>query len=168
MPARAPSLVHPSANRVLIGLGAQARGQRKALKVSAGAAAAAAGMSRQTLNRIERGEPSVTMGAYVNALQALGLQLKVDGVLGAPEPAAAGGPKRGVSVDSVRVSDYPQLQLLAWHLPGAKGDLAVPGAQALALYERNWRHLEPATLIQRERDLIEALAKAHGNGVLLV
>jgi transcriptional regulator with XRE-family HTH domain len=144
------------------------RRQRKALKVSAGAAAAAAGMSRQTLNRIERGEPSVTMGAYVNALQALGLQLEARGVPVAPEPATAPRPKSGVKVDSVRVSDYPQLQLLAWHLSGAKGDLSVPGAQALALYERNWRHLEQATLIQRERDLIEALVKAHGNGVLLV
>jgi len=168
MPARAPNLVHPSAAQILIGLGAQARRQRKALRVSAGAAAAAAGMSRQTLNRIERGEPSVTMGAYVNALQALGLPLEARGVPGAPEPATAPRPKSGVEVDSVRVSDYPQLQLLAWHLPGAKGDLAVPGALALALYERNWRHLEQATLIQRERDLIEALVKAHGNGVLLV
>jgi hypothetical protein len=53
-------------------------------------------------------------------------------------------------------------------LPGGTGDLAIPGAQALALYERNWRHLEQATLTQRERDLIEALVKTHGNGVLLV
>jgi transcriptional regulator with XRE-family HTH domain len=36
----------------------------KALKVSATTAAEAAGMSRMTLHRIERGEPSVTMGAY--------------------------------------------------------------------------------------------------------
>lgn len=168
MPARAPSLVDPSAALVLTRLGAQARSRRKALKVSAGAAAAAAGMSRQTLNRIERGEPSVTLGAYVNALQALGLRLEVSSAPGAPAPAAAGGSMKSVEVGSVRVSGYPQLRLLAWHVPGARGDLAIPGAQALALYERNWRHLDQSTLVQHERDLIEALVKAHGNGVLLV
>jgi len=36
--------------------------KRKALRVSATVAAEAAGMSRVTLHRIEKGEPSVTMG----------------------------------------------------------------------------------------------------------
>ena len=42
-------------------LGEQVRLQRKALRISATAAAEAAGMSRVTWHRIEKGEPSVTM-----------------------------------------------------------------------------------------------------------
>lgn len=34
-------------------------------------------MSRVTLHRIERGEPSVTMGAYLNALAVLGLDFEI-------------------------------------------------------------------------------------------
>ncbi len=168
MPARAPSSVHPTAVTALAEVGARVRKQRKALKVSAGAAAAAAGMSRQTLSRIERGEPSVTMGAYVNALQALGLTLEIGAERSASDPPAADSPQNGVAVASVRLSDFPQLRLLARHLPGARDDLTIPGAQALALYERNWRHVERSTLTPQERDLIEALVNAHGNGVLLV
>lgn len=159
--------MQPSADLALVMLGSRVRGRRKALKVSAGAAAAAAGMSRQTLNRIERGERSVTMGAYLNALQALGLRLDVADVQ-PPGSGLAADRARDIDVDAVRVSDYPQLQGLAWHLPGAQGDLAVPGAQALALYERQWRHVDQAALTPRERALIDALVQAHGHGALLV
>lgn len=58
-------------------LGEQVRLQRKALRISATAAAEAAGMSRVTWHRIEKGEPSVTMGAYMNAMVALGLELRL-------------------------------------------------------------------------------------------
>ena len=62
MPKSSP----PSAAQTLSelkALGAQLRAQRKALKVNATVAAEAAGISRVTLHRIEKGEPSVTMGA---------------------------------------------------------------------------------------------------------
>jgi transcriptional regulator with XRE-family HTH domain len=58
-------------------LGERIREHRKRLKVSAVATAEAAGMSRVTLHRIERGEASVTIGAYMNAVAALGLDLRV-------------------------------------------------------------------------------------------
>ena len=62
MPATAPATGEIAAAR-LLALGEQLRAQRKRLGVSATTAAEAAGMSRVTLHRIERGEPSVTMGA---------------------------------------------------------------------------------------------------------
>ncbi|HEY0817804.1 MAG TPA: helix-turn-helix domain-containing protein, partial [Rhizobacter sp.] len=89
MPARAPTPDLAAAARLgTLGLGIRAR--RKALGVSAQAAAAAAGMSRVTWHRIEGGEPSVTMGAYLNALGALGLELQVGE--GAATPAKAEAP----------------------------------------------------------------------------
>ncbi len=78
------------------------------MKVSATTAAEAAGISRMTLHRIERGEPSVTMGAYMNAIAALGLDVDVI----ASTQAAAPVPVPG----GIRVADYPQLRRLGWQL----------------------------------------------------
>jgi len=72
MPARAPLLADATVTK-LVAIGQRIRDQRKALKVSAVDAAESAGMSRVTLQRIERGEPSVTIGAYIGAATAVGL-----------------------------------------------------------------------------------------------
>jgi transcriptional regulator with XRE-family HTH domain len=76
MPSSAPILSGPAA-KLLKALGEQVRAHRKALGVSATVTAEAAGLSRVTLHRIEKGEPAVTMGAYLNAMSALGLALGV-------------------------------------------------------------------------------------------
>ena len=76
MPAAAPSLAETVAAK-LVAIGGRIRAHRKRLGVNGTTAAEAAGMSRVTLYRIERGEPSVTMGAYIGALDALGLELDV-------------------------------------------------------------------------------------------
>lgn len=159
MPARAPAPDLAAATRLgALGLGIRAR--RKALGVSAQAAAAAAGMSRVTWHRIEGGEPSVTMGAYLNALGALGLEIQVGDVAVAPAKADTQPlPKRIV------LADYPQLKRLAWHAPGLT---ELTPAEALRLYERNWRHLDREALDPRERALLEALAHHEAGGRLLV
>ncbi|MBN8487495.1 MAG: helix-turn-helix domain-containing protein [Burkholderiales bacterium] len=157
MPARAPVPTDPAMQRCLEQLGQQLRERRQSLRIAAGSVAAAAQMSRQTLHRIEHGEPSVTMGAYLNVLRALGLRLQVaDDAPPAPLAASA--------VETLRVADYPQLQLLAWHRAGE----VVTAEEALALYERNWRHVDRAALTPAERDLIHRLAQRHGQGALLV
>ena len=160
MPALAPATGEIVATR-LLALGEQIRAQRKRLGVSATTAAEAAGMSRVTLHRIERGEPSVTMGAYLNAAAALGLALGV--VEPQPPPShrsqAAGVPTR------IRLADYPQLERLAWQFQGASD---VTPAEALSLYERNWRHIEQGALAPHERALIQQLVASLGGSRLLV
>lgn len=123
-------------------------------------------MSRVTLHRIERGEASVTMGAYVNAMAALGLEMAVviPGEADAPvaavkAPADPGPPRR------IKLADYPQLRRLAWHAPGA-GHLTPQ--EALNLYERNWRHIDAGSLTEQERRLVDTLARTLGKGKLLV
>ena len=56
------SLHNPSA---LVQLGEKIMTRRKVLKVRAQSCADAAGISRFTLRRIEKGESSVNMGAYI-------------------------------------------------------------------------------------------------------
>jgi transcriptional regulator with XRE-family HTH domain len=86
MPATAPVLPTHAAEE-LARLGERLRRHRKQQGVSAVAAAEAAGMSRVTLHRIERGEPSVTIGAWLAVAQALGLRLDLQDSL-APEATA--------------------------------------------------------------------------------
>lgn len=147
-------------------MGAQIRTRREQLKVSATTAAEAAGMSRVTLYRIERGEPSVTMGAYLSAIAAVGLALGLTDPLAPQSPAPPPTPTPTTGLPArVRLADYPQLKRLAWQRQG----LAELGAaEALNLYERNWRHIDPASLGPAERELVQALVDKLGGGRLLV
>lgn len=85
MPAKSPNIPSTVYDRLVV-LGQQIRDHRKVLRISATVAAEAAGISRATLHRIENGEPSVTMGAYPNAMEALGLDF---GIIKPAEPVAA-------------------------------------------------------------------------------
>lgn len=138
-------------------LGAHLRAARKQQKVSAVATAEAAGMSRVTLHRIERGEPSVAVGAWVAAAGALGLTLALVDPR-AVQPSAE-MPER------IRLEDYPQLKRLAWQLQGVE---ELTPREALELYGRNWRHVDGASLTAKEAALIQTLSRTLGGGRLLV
>ena len=163
MPARAP-LAPANVAAKLAALGERIRDRRKALKVSAVDAAEAAGMSRVTLARIERGEPSVTMGAYIGAATAVGLELEL--VDPRERQRGAGGARGKPPFPArIRLADYPQLKKLAWQLHGVA---TLTPEDALGLYERNWRHVDTAALDPAERTLVNALAQHLGGGRLLV
>lgn len=162
MSAQPPIPVIQSAAQ-LQALGAQLRARRKALKVSSTAAAEAAGMSRVTLHRIEKGEPSVTAGAWANAMAALGMTLQARN---ADDAQAA--TKQASPVDladwmpvRVRLADYPQLKALAWQVHGT--DTLTP-MEALGIYERNARHLDTTAMLPAEQALLQALRTGLGAG----
>jgi transcriptional regulator with XRE-family HTH domain len=155
MPAKAPPNPALVAEQ-LAALGVQIRAQRKALRVSATALAEAAGMSRVSVHRIEQGEPSVTMGAYLNVLAALGMTFSA--TVAGDEPAEnRADDKAGWLPARVRLADFPALKQLAWQVQGT--DELTP-REALGIYERNWRHVDEAALLPRERNLIDALRLA--------
>ncbi len=160
MPARSPA-VAKRAEEVLIELGRALRDRRRNLGVSAVTTAEAAGMSRVTLHRIEAGSPSVTIGAYMNAATALGLELTLEKLQPRQRPSRASA--GSAAQTTVRVGDYPQLRLIAWQL---RDDTELTGAEALELYERNWRHVDQAAMNDEERAFLQQLADRHSGGVL--
>ena len=156
MPASAPK-PGTAATKRLLEIGASIRRRRKALKVSATATAEAAGVSRVTLYRIEKGEPSVAMAAYMSVVEAVGLKLEL---VAAEERARAPRLPKVVKLD-----DYPQLKKLAWQLRGTE---SLKPKEALELYERNWRHVDEAALSDDERAFIRDLVAVLGGKRLLV
>lgn len=156
-----PATIHLTselAQAKLMALGDQIRARRKSLKVSATVAAEAAGLSRVTLHRIEKGEPSVTMGAWANVWAALGMAIAAQPI--ETNAAATSAPDLRQWIPSrVRLADYPQLKALAWQLHGAE---TLSPLEAQSIYERNARHIDKAALNEHEQALMQALDLAFG------
>lgn len=64
----------------------------------------------------------------------------------------------------IDINQWPTLRELAWN----RADRWIPAEEALALYERNWRFVEPAQLTQEEAALINHLKNQFGSGVMHV
>ncbi|HLV47314.1 MAG TPA: helix-turn-helix transcriptional regulator [Flavobacterium sp.] len=67
-------VILPKHKNALAQMGEQIKLARKRRKLTAVQVAERADISRSTLSLIEKGEPSVAMGAYFNVLRVLGLQ----------------------------------------------------------------------------------------------
>lgn len=162
MPSKSPTITDDVAKQAII-IGKHIRDHRKSLRVSATSAAQAAGMSRITWYRLEKGEPSVTMGAYLSAMDVLGLEFKaVSPSLSdtALYPDDAHNNEGWVPV-IVDLAEYPQLKQLAWQVHGV--DKLSP-REALDIYERNWRHLDLEAMEPQERCLVDALRLVFTDG----
>jgi transcriptional regulator with XRE-family HTH domain len=160
MSAPTPTIASTATNK-LIDLGKEIRAHRKKLRISATTAAEAAGMSRVTFFRIEKGEPSVSIGAYLNAMKALNIDF------GIIKPAESINDK--IDADHkdwipahIHLSDYPQLKQLAWQVHGT--DELTP-VEALGIYERNWRHVDVQALEPHEKQLVDALRMGLGETI---
>jgi transcriptional regulator with XRE-family HTH domain len=147
-------------------LGRALRERRKMLGINATAAAEAAGVSRVTWHRLEKGEPTVALGSWLAAARVLGMVLPLPG--GAVGQALPGSdpPLDGWLPLRIRLDDYPQLRRLAWQV-GDAGETLSP-REAVGLYGRNWRHVQPGLLEAKERALIDALREAFGDDTLRV
>ena len=159
MPAKI-SHISCAASEKLQKLGRSIRVQRQSMKISATTTAEASRISRVTLNRIEKGEPSVTMGAYFLVMDALGMQIQA---LAREDSSTsmADLTKTTHLPAEIKFADYPQLKQLAWHVHGL--DSLTP-IEAFGIYDRNWRHLDQDSLLPNERALINALKHADASG----
>lgn len=142
-------------------LGLQLRERRKALGISSVTMTEAAGLSRMTLHRVERGEAGVAMGAYMSVVAALGLKLELEERKKRKQTRA----ENFELPQKIRIDDYKQLKRLAWQI---KKNKTISAKQALDLYERNWRHVDKKAMEPEERRFLEALLAAFGRERLLV
>lgn len=156
MPAKV-HFIDKAAAEKLKTLGQQIRARRKALAINATATAEAAGLSRVTLHRIEKGEPSVTMVAYLNVMAVLNLTMAV--IPTDQQANAAHNDEDSIPV-RIRLTDYPQLKSLAWQVHGTEDLTPV---EALDIYERNVRHLNLDDMEPHEKALLKALRQTFGH-----
>ncbi len=112
--ARRPTEIdHPRLHSISVDLADRAA-TAQAAREAARSAAQAAGMSRVTLHRIEAGEPSVTMGAYLNAMAALGLDFGIRTSASQAEAQSDALDAQATEVPArIRLADYPQLNQIA-------------------------------------------------------
>ena len=77
---------------------------------------------------------------------------------------AAATPLFGKALDAlldevvVDIERWPTLRELAWN----RLDRWIPASEALSLYERNWRFVEPKRVAKEEAELIAKLRARHG------
>lgn len=138
----------------LLALGNRVAATRKRLKLSAQVVAEAAGISRVTLHRIEKGEPSVSIGAYASVLNALGETIGF-------------ADRRSLFAElpsQVSVNQFAGLKRLTWQL---RDDTSLTPIEAWNIYRANWRHLDKSLLDSTELKLIAELerkfGRLHGN-----
>lgn len=70
----------PSVLRQLQALGERMRLARLRRRISAELFSERMGVSRETLRRLEKGDPTIAMGTYMRALRVLGLDSDIDGL----------------------------------------------------------------------------------------
>lgn len=73
MKSRAPETLPRAARRALVKLGADIAVARKKRRISTVSMAERAFISRSTLYKVEKGDPTVSMGIYATVLAILGL-----------------------------------------------------------------------------------------------
>ena len=171
MPARPDT--SPETGKRLSELGERLRLARLRRKLSAQAVADAAGITRVTLHRLESGAPAATLGTLAKVMDTLDMAgdltlLARDDIVGQQLLDAALPPRRTRALPrAIRLSDLPHLhEVAAWHLPDDETTLTPE--EALSLYERHWRHIDPARITGKEATLLRQLTRTVGKGVLLV
>jgi transcriptional regulator with XRE-family HTH domain len=147
-------------------LGQKIRAQREVIGVRINSAARAAGISRMTLMRIEKGTNSVCINSYINLCKALGLDLEILQPLGLPiSKIDKDVVEFNIAEAHIRVSDYPQLTILSWQL---NHDVLLTAREVIGIYERNKRFLRIHEIQEHERLLMQRLIDEYGMEPLLL
>ena len=150
MPATAPQ-PFPAVELAAGDIGRHIRELRERLGVSQTDTAMAAGVSRVTLYRVERGNLSVTLGAYLNILDALGERLTADAAVDTTPELRPG---------EVRVGDYPQLKLVTWSV---RPDTPLTRKEAHHQYVQHWDLVDAKNMTDDERMFVDGLRREFGD-----
>lgn len=171
MPA-SPTVTDAS-TQLLQELGERLRLARLRRGLSAQVVADAAGTTRVTLHRLEAGTPAVTLGTLAKVLDALGLASDLvllardDRIARQRLDAHLPARRKSRLPQAIRLQDLPHLrEVAAWHLPDEETTLSPQ--EVFNLYERHWRHIDPARITGKEASLLKRLTQTVGKGVMLV
>lgn len=120
-----------------------------------------------TLQRLAKGFPIVAIteprqSGNGNIVNTLGLQIQTKSKAGFGEEPQAGA-QTSVIPSEIKLTEYPQLKQLAWHIHGLD---ALTPIEAFGIYDRHWRHLDATSLTPLEKSLIDALKRADAAGEL--
>lgn len=142
-------------------VGAELRARRTLLGINMAAAAEAAGMSRVTWHRLEKGEPMVGLSFLIAAANALGMKLDI--LINSTGSETDDSHLRAQLPLEIALDKYPGLRALAWQVGDHVSSLSP--REALGIYLRNIRHLEIERVSPAERDLMKALQQVFGESI---
>ncbi len=139
---------HPpflSVTKQLTALGERLRDARLRRELTTVLFAERLGVSRDTLNRLEKGDPNIAIGTYMKALRILGLdqdidQVAKDDIVGRKLQDRALSPRRNAQMDTTAIAAAARLRL----------------AKTAALENENPR--------ERNREILSRLLKRRGKG----
>lgn len=126
--------------------------------------AKAAHVSLKTVTNMERAIDKHDIGIQkiLRVLQALGMGMELTVT---EQDVHDVSKAQRTPCPTIALKDYPQLTLLAWNR--ADKDV-IDEAEAFALYEQNWRHVDSAALTTKEQALIDKLTQQYGHGIMHV
>lgn len=106
----------PSITKQLTALGERLRDARLRRKLTTVLFAERLGISRDTLNRLEKGDPNIAIGTYMKALRVLGLdqdidQVAKDDIIGRKLQDQALPPRKKTQMDTVTIATSARLRL---------------------------------------------------------
>ena len=106
----------PSITKQLTALGERLRDARLRRELTTVLFAERLGVSRDTLNRLEKGDPNIAIGTYMKALRVLGLEQDIDevakdDVIGRKLQDRALPPRRNVQTGSPAIEAAARLRL---------------------------------------------------------
>ena len=161
-----------TSSQLLAEFGERLRKARLRRRLTATKVAESAGITRVTLRRAENGDAAVSMGTFLRVMAILDLSADIallardDRSGRLIQDEALQKRRKGSTVPRrIYLKKYPQLRQIAWSLdPNAE----LGPTAAFQLYERNWRHVDQASMTAEERQLVAKLTQTIGKGVLLV
>ena len=144
-------------------IGCRIKERRRELGLTAVASAGAGGISRVTLQRIEKGTASVTVEALMNVLNVLDLphaELQAKGRTEDKEKPVSSSeasiPARLIPA-FIELAAYPELRQLTWHV---RGNIVLTPQEAAGICERHHRHLNQDLIQPHQQQLIKDLREA--------
>lgn len=143
---------------VLKVIGEKIKAERKRLKLPQADTAEASGIDRRTLGRIEKGQSSVTIGAYVTVMNGLNIKLTATTPVDALKEEKQH--REQFLPLLINLNEYRALRDCAWHITGE--DFVEPSV-AYRLYQERITLIDRKLLADKEIALMAALEKVYGD-----